>query len=715
MKYSMSFLLIACQFFLYGQQTGIFKIDSLPPTGILLDKEWRWHEGDNATWAKQDNDSAAWKEVYPDKFVFDALPLAGRDSVCWLRLYFTIPVKEKENYSLMIEQSGATQVFFNGEKIKEYGVISNDKKQIKAFNPMGKPLLIFPKNGGIQTLSVRYFFQPAMTYRNMFNMRHFLFRVKLIKIGNAINIYSSHRAPINEGFNVGFCLVFFITHLILYLFYPVSRSNLSFSLWAFFSLIGNIYLVKQYSSNFVEDRSFNALLVLTAFMFAGISLALSMYLLLKQKTRLLIVLITLLHVSNVLISLYGDNNKWPFISFGMEILVPLLILIIAFNGVRQKVSGAYIIAGGAICYIIFWTAFNLSLLFNMEPYINDITFHLAAFVFPVSISLVLGLEFRFINRALSLKLREVEILSNEKQQILSVQNETLEKQVTERTSALNQSLENLKSTQSQLIQKEKMASLGELTAGIAHEIQNPLNFVTNFSEVSNELIDEMKDELVKGNNEDAIDIANDIKQNLEKITHHGKRADAIVKGMLQHSQSSTGQKEPTDVNKLADEYLRLSYHGLRAKDNLFNAVMKTDFDKSIVKINIIPQDIGRVLLNLYNNAFYAVQQKQKEVASIEVTPFEKVLPLYEPTVSVSTKKKGDKIEIRVTDNGNGIPEKIVDKIFQPFFTTKPTGQGTGLGLSLSYDIVKAHGGEIKVETKEGESSEFIIILPKTSL
>ncbi len=263
--------------------------------------------------------------------------------------------------------------------------------------------------------------------------------------------------------------------------------------------------------------------------------------------------------------------------------------------------------------------------------------------------------------------------------------------------ALKKAFASLKSTQSQLIQSEKMASLGELTAGIAHEIQNPLNFVNNFSEVNNELVDEI-------NNENDIDeikaIANDIKQNSEKILFHGKRADAIVKGMLQHSQSSTGQKEPTDINKLADEYLRLSYHGLRAKDKNFNATIKTDFAENIGNINIVPQDIGRVLLNLYNNAFYAVNEKNR----LNIKGFE-------PTVSVSTKKINNGVEIRVSDNGNGIPQKIVDKIFQPFFTTKPTGQGTGLGLSLSYDIIKAHGGEIKVETKEGHGSEFIIQLP----
>ena len=265
---------------------------------------------------------------------------------------------------------------------------------------------------------------------------------------------------------------------------------------------------------------------------------------------------------------------------------------------------------------------------------------------------------------------------------------------------IQNTLTELKYTQSQLIQKEKMASLGELTAGIAHEIQNPLNFVNNFSEVNKELIEEMNEEIDKGNYTDAKEIAKDIKDNEEKINHHGKRADAIVKGMLQHSQTSTGQKEPTNINKLADEYLRLAYHGLRAKDNSFNAALKTDFDESIGTINIIPQDIGRVLLNLYNNAFYAVAEKTKGQGES-----------FDPIVSVSTKKMGDTILIGVKDNGNGIQQKVVDKIFQPFFTTKPTGQGTGLGLSLSYDIIKAHGGEIKVETKEGEGSEFIIYLP----
>ncbi|GEO07896.1 sensor histidine kinase [Segetibacter aerophilus] len=263
-----------------------------------------------------------------------------------------------------------------------------------------------------------------------------------------------------------------------------------------------------------------------------------------------------------------------------------------------------------------------------------------------------------------------------------------------------ETLVELKSTQAQLIQAEKMASLGELTAGIAHEIQNPLNFVNNFSEINKELLEELKSELNEGDKENAISIANDVINNEQKINEHGRRADAIVKGMLQHSRANAGKKEPTDINALADEYLRLSYHGLRAKDKNFNADFTTDLDDNVGTIKVVPQDIGRVLLNLYNNAFYAVFEKMKRLDKT-----------FKPLVSVATKRVDNKVEIIIKDNGIGIPEKVVDKIFQPFFTTKPTGQGTGLGLSLSYDIIKAHGGELKVETEEGKSAIFIIELP----
>ncbi|MEO5947438.1 MAG: 7TM diverse intracellular signaling domain-containing protein [Chitinophagaceae bacterium] len=394
----------------------------------------------------------------------------------------------------------------------------------------------------------------------------------------------------------------------------------------------------------------------------------------------------------------------------------------------------------ALYYLFGWSVLligvNILILkdFNFVPY-NIITSNgmiIGSAIESLLLSLALGNRINLYKKqkekAQSKRLRSLE----ETREIIHKQNLLLEKKVEERTSSLklanieiSNTLQNLKDTEAQLIQSEKMASLGELTAGIAHEIQNPLNFVNNFSEVNKELLEEMNEEIEKGNLQEAKSIAKDVIDNQEKINHHGKRADAIVKGMLQHSRSSNGVKEPTDINALCDEYLRLSYHGLRAKDKSFNATMKTDFDPSVGEINIIPQDIGRVILNILTNAFYVVNEKKHQHPELD----------YEPTVTIKTTSiispSGSRsIQIKVSDNGGGIPQKIVEKIFQPFFTTKPTGQGTGLGLSLSYDIVKAHGGELKVETlsaeeaaqagKEarpfdpvgrGEGTDFIIVLP----
>jgi signal transduction histidine kinase/ligand-binding sensor domain-containing protein len=308
------------------------------------------------------------------------------------------------------------------------------------------------------------------------------------------------------------------------------------------------------------------------------------------------------------------------------------------------------------------------------------------------------------SRALKRENHILEEKINQRTQQLTNANKSLSEQqeeITTQRDRLAETVTELKTTQQQLVQSEKLASLGELTAGIAHEIQNPLNFVNNFSEVSMELAVELKSELASGNTADAIALADDIENNLEKIIHHGKRADGIVKNMLQHSRNNSGEKEPTDINKLAEEYLRLSYHGLRAKDKSFNSDMATDFDEKLPKLTVIPQDIGRVLLNLFNNAFYAVQQKKKTADAT-----------YKPMVKVSTTLKSKNIEIKVTDNGIGMPEAVKDKILQPFFTTKPTGEGTGLGLSMSYDIVvKGHAGKLEVNTKENEFTEFILTLP----
>lgn len=310
-----------------------------------------------------------------------------------------------------------------------------------------------------------------------------------------------------------------------------------------------------------------------------------------------------------------------------------------------------------------------------------------------------------VEQAQRKKDEEDRLRSEAKKQELEYQVAERTAELTQQKNALEETVAELKATQSQLVQAEKMASLGELTAGIAHEIQNPLNFVNNFSELSVELAKELQEELDREDQDKdlIVDLVSDLVQNQEKINHHGKRAASIVKGMLQHSRTSTGQKEETDMNDLADEYLRLSYHGLRAKDKTFNADFKTHLDPKVPKIKIIPQDFGRVLLNLFNNGFYAVQQKAK--MGIEG---------YKPTVEVSTEfvEEDEEIIIKVTDNGTGIPESVKNKIFQPFFTTKPTGQGTGLGLSLAFDIItKGHSGILEVNSKEGEGTEFVITIP----
>jgi signal transduction histidine kinase len=330
----------------------------------------------------------------------------------------------------------------------------------------------------------------------------------------------------------------------------------------------------------------------------------------------------------------------------------------------------------------------------------------------LGISLFLAREFALDSQLLQVKLSEVERLSaqnlaqeQEKQALLAQQNEILEQQVQQRTSELQRSLTDLRTTQAQLIQKEKMASLGELTAGIAHEIQNPLNFVNNFSEVSTELVAEVREERAKGAAADATleaELLDDLEQNLVKITQHGQRAAGIVRGMLEHSRTSAGERQPTNLNRLADEYLRLAYQGQRASDKSFNVTLHTEFAPDLAPVDMVGADVGRVLLNLFNNAFYAVQQRQQrgELG-------------YQPTVSVHTQGVNGQVHIRVQDNGTGIPTEVQAKIFQPFFTTKPTGEGTGLGLSLSHDIIaQGHGGTLSVESQEGEGTAFTISLPR---
>jgi two-component system, NtrC family, sensor kinase len=378
------------------------------------------------------------------------------------------------------------------------------------------------------------------------------------------------------------------------------------------------------------------------------------------------------------------------------VLIPISILITFGLYIRRKDTfQLYLVVGLSpmmIWYSYFQIARNMGYKFKSGFY--------RTVEVPCLLWLILILAWLLFMRYNKLKQKNEQRaldIERERNQLIEGQKVELEKQVKERTAELVAS-------QNQLIQKEKLASLGELTAGIAHEIQNPLNFVNNFSELSVDLAKDLKEEIHKPdiNKEYVEELLTDLSQNQEKINHHGKRASSIVKGMLEHSRASTGVKEMTDINALADEYFRLSYHGLRAKDKDFNANMEIDFDKNLPKINLIPQDMGRVLLNLFNNAFYAVTEKNKQ--NTEGVAFK-------PTVYLSTQLIDNQIVIKVKDNGSGMPDSVRAKVFQPFFTTKPTGSGTGLGLSLAYDIVtKGHGGTLEVISTEGGGTEFLITL-----
>ncbi|WP_234734166.1 ATP-binding protein [Tellurirhabdus bombi] len=425
----------------------------------------------------------------------------------------------------------------------------------------------------------------------------------------------------------------------------------------------------------------------------------------------------LLVIANISVEFTGSESlEWlvKVATVLWSILVSYPILLRVLYLMRDQRQALFVLIA-SVPIMVVYTLTKLTQAISMSFYQNYKSYYGGAEDYAIFWVMMVGagawLQRRYGEQALE-KERLKRQQEEENNRIIEAQKVQLEHLVAERTSELTkqkeelqQALIELKSTQAQLIQSEKMASLGELTAGIAHEIQNPLNFVNNFSEVSVELITELKEgpiQKLAGDDKDYVEeILADLTQNLEKITHHGKRADSIVKGMLQHSRANTGQKQPTDINALADEYLRLAYHGLRAKDKTFNAQLITDFAPNLPKIEIMSQDVGRVLLNMYTNAFYATNERLKTKEEG-----------YQPTVKVSTSVQDGEMVIRVRDNGCGIPQQVVDKIYQPFFTTKPTGQGTGLGLSMSYDIVtKGHGGELEVDTQEGEYTEFTIRLP----
>ncbi|WP_243409597.1 sensor histidine kinase [Pontibacter virosus] len=684
---------------------------------LLLNKGWKFQVGDNPEWANPAFNDQHWQTIDPTLDIVNSLPQLPKSGIAWFRLHLSLdPAVREQQLALLIQQSGASEVYLNGHLIHRFGTVSANPDEVEAYDPMWQPVLAPFTDEARQVLAIRYALEPNLSYTTMFESTNPALRIGINNLNTAIEKHERYfgRLLIFWTFMVGASTLLIFLHTAFYVFYPQQKANLSFALFSFFFLAQNIIRIWTFinghdiASRFsLYNTCFSLLLV------ADLFLLIAIYQLSNQKRDILFyVLLVMVGVSIFfIIPQYG----WGWIAGGalMEVLIKLNILRVALRSAKRGKRVARIIAWGAVVCLVFFVfflslgVFTHEFLIGVTPF-RSVLYVISVLSIPIATSIYLGLDFAFINSTLNRKLLEVEELSEktvaqekEKQQILASQNETLERQVEERTAALKESLEELSTTQNQLIQKEKMASLGELTAGIAHEIQNPLNFVNNFSGVSEELCAELKEELKAGNTTEALPLLDDLQQNLHKIHHHGHRAESVVKGMLQHSRSATGEKQLTDINALADEFLRLSYHGLRAKDKSFNASLVTDFDAQLEKIEVVPQELGRVLLNLFNNAFYATQQKKIRLKG-----------QFKPEVKLSTRQQDGKVEIKVRDNGSGIPAGIRSKIFQPFFTTKPAGQGTGLGLSLSYDIItKGHGGDLLVDTKEDDFTEFTICLP----
>ena len=662
---------------------------------------WIFRQGNDTGWAKSNIDYTGWQKLKPAKFTEKLADKNGRLEG-WLRLKIKLDTSFRDTpLDIFPYTWAATDLYVDGNLVYSFGNSGANGKPFKEYNPTDNPPFAFNIEKGKEHLLAIHFVDFISTLPPYHLKSKGLFNYIM-----SITLTGFKKGYLKEYGNDVFFrnLLLTINIILCLLFWLLAFQNRDERNLLFIALTSTFFTLTFYCDQNAApgfSYTFFAFSRLAWALLVSVSLIFSLLLMLRIFKRKIS---PAFKICLGLIGISGIAQLFLFTPLILifESLITLFLLAYHIIGSWNKLKGAQwaVLAG-----ILLGMSFGLSLATTalVAPESNSLMLWLftgLSLSFPLSLLVYVALRFKEIIREVRDNAKQVVQLSEEKKEQALNQQKILQEEVNRQTAELRNTLDNLKSTQAQLIQSEKMASLGELTAGIAHEIQNPLNFVNNFSEVNTELVDEAGQAMDKGNINEAKTILDDIKENEKKISHHGKRADAIVKGMLQHSHSGSGVKEPTDINALVDEYLRLAYHGLRAKDKTFNAKFETDLDKTIEKINVVPQDIGRVLLNLINNAFYAVTEKGKQVNGV-----------YEPTVSVSTKKLDRKIAIKVKDNGNGIPQKVLDKIFQPFFTTRPTGEGTGLGLSLSYDIIKAHGGEIKVQTKEGEASEFIIQLP----
>jgi two-component system NtrC family sensor kinase len=702
-------LLITAQIF---AQTGqVFYLNKLSKNDTLL-SGWKFKAGDDPNRAKSDFDDSKWKAVDPGQDIthFFELKNAG---IAWIRVHVLVDSSlAGKTLAMRIAQYTASEIYLNGKLVATHGNVSSDPSKVKGYLTSKEPFVIKLVPGRDNVIAVRLAYQPGLTYISSLFEPIPAFALYVNDYPSALANYHAYLDNLKNfimifGLFGGAILIVFCIHLVYFLFDRRKKVNLYYALFCasicFQTLPNETWGVQRFGT--LSVQMWMAYGEGLFFVIGMVFLLLTVYALFNYPRRQILLLLSFIGTCTAVYMCFNGTRGF-FISSDV---IPLLFMLEGVHAcvwaMKRQIKDASFVLGGIILFVIFIT---ISSFLDQGTMMAQFLWGFGLIWFPIGMSFYLGVQTSFTNKKLLATLNEVQTLSaqnlaqeQEKQQLLANQNILLETQVNERTAELNQSLANLKATQTQLIQSEKMASLGELTAGIAHEIQNPLNFVNNFSELNTELVGEIKQEIEKGDLEEIKALAIDIEENSKKINLHGKRADAIVKGMLQHSQAGSGAKEPANINAVAEECMRLAYHGLRAKDKSFNSEMVANLDATLPGINVIPQDLVRVLLNLFNNAFYAVNQKVK-AAGVD----------YKPEISVSTSTENGHVVVKVKDNGIGIPDSIKEKIMQPFFTTKPTGEGTGLGLSLTYDmVVKGHGGSIQVNSKEGEGSEFIVKLP----
>lgn len=713
----------------YGQA---IQFNSSPTIRLPQQGTWRFHAGDSIGWANPGYNAQRWPKRSPQLNLMEnaALWKSGRG---WFRKTIRFHTPTSDSITMTIRQFGTSEVYLDGKRVATLRPAHFDKdgsQRIIAF----VPLQIADTSQHV--LAVRYAFRRDPLYGSSIHKAPFQLEFQLSDRAATELVYGQASSAALEYLIVGVFGVLSLLHLLFYRANTTQPVNLLLSLTMLaFSLIFLIDRLEGEAGTLTVDSLLVSVLWILVNVAMGLLLV-SVYTYLNRRLNWLfwgiIAVLTTLVVYSTFVGPIPGSIVWlPFV------LVIIDYIRVSWLARRHSSDPAARLLWNSLKFSLYAMLALIGLvlvmvLISQSSKNEDNLEWIAVPVIILSLvslfSVPIGLSFSLVGdyartyQSLRHQLDLVNRLSaqslaqeQEKQQLLASQNVVLELQVADRTAELNRSLSELRETQTQLIQREKLASLGELTAGIAHEIQNPLNFVTNFSEVSTELVVELEEEQQKASRDADLEaeLLGDLKQNLQKITHHGGRASAIVKGMLEHSRTGTGTKQLTDLNALADEYLKIAYHGLRAKNPSFNAQLVTDFQHEPAEVEVVPQDMGRVLLNLYNNAFYAVWQKQKTAG-----------PDYKPTVWVrighyiterTPIQNRMSIILEVRDNGTGIPESVEAKIFQPFFTTKPTGEGTGLGLSLSYDIItKGHGGTLSVESEEGEGSTFFVTLPGRS-